>query len=116
MFKQKFTITRPNTDAEFWPRTPQYAEKQQIIEDLRAVRTDLVTGYENTISEDQLVYTAIVTFSSEAAWTEFTRYLRGYKLIGLAEAEQYYIAHNHSYIVENITDENAPVLLNKINC
>ena len=116
MFKQRFTITRPNTDAEFWPRAPQYAEKQKIVEDLRSVRTDLVTGYENIISEDQLVYTAIVTFSSKDAWTEFTKYLRGYKLIGLAEAEQYYIDHNHSYIVENITDENAPELLNKINC
>lgn len=116
MFKQYYTINRPDTSAEFFPMSNEYKNKQEAIEELRSARPDLVTNYEKTISEDQLTYQAVLTFPSVAAYKEYQAYLAAYNLIKYPDISKYYTEHNHTLVIEGEVEGGSREPIFKINC
>ena len=116
MFKQYYTIKRPNTSAEFFPLSNEYKDKQEALEELRSARSDLVINYEKTISEDGLTYQAILTFPTVAAYKEYQAYLSAYKLIKYPQIAEYYVNNNHTLIIEGEVEDSPKEIIFKINC
>lgn len=116
MFKQYYTIKRPDTSAEFFPMSTEYKNKQEAIEELRSARPDLVTNYERTISEDQLTYQAILTFPTVTAYKEYQKYLDAYNLTKFPGISQYYVSNNHTLMIEGEVDGGSRETIFKINC